>query len=297
MSPRRLILVDGTFALYRSYFAIKHLSTSDGTPTNALFGLVRLIGQLREQWRPTHLAVIFDGGSPARRLALLPEYKAQRPPMPTDLRSQFPLAEEYLAAARVRWLRLDNEEADDVMATIATRACAGCDPVLLLTNDKDLFQIVGGPIALLSAGAKGEPMGPAAVRERTGVAPDRIVDWLALIGDSVDNIPGVPGVGPKTAARLIAEFGSVSGLWNRLGEVASDKLRSTLASCRCQVERNMSMVRLDTGVDVPVQIDDLALRDEDRSALLAFYDRMQFTSLARGLREPDLFGSMGVVEG
>jgi DNA polymerase-1 len=293
MSSRRLILIDGTFSLYRSFFAIKHLTANDGTPTNALFGFVRLLGQLREQWRPTHWAVVFDGGLPERRLALLPQYKAQRPPMPPDLRRQFPLAEEYLTAARVPWLRIASQEADDVMATLAVRAARECERVLLFTSDKDLYQLVGGPVAMLSSGAKGEVLDATGIRERTGVPPERVADWLALVGDHVDNIPGVPGVGPKTAASLIDTFGSIEALWPRLGEIRSERVRGALAESRPVVERNLAMVRLDTAVPVSQGLDELTVQSEDRARLLAFYERMGFATLARGLREPDMFGEMG----
>jgi len=291
MCSRTLLLVDGTFALYRAFFAIRGLSTRAGQPTNAVFGLVRMMHQLREQWKPTHWAVVLDGGAPARRLALLPEYKAQRPPMPAALRQQTPLAEEYLDCANVRRIRQERQEADDVMASLAIHAASDVDRVLLVTSDKDLFQMVGERVRILAAGVKGELLDAAAVRERTGVTPERVVDWLALVGDAVDNIPGVPGVGPKTAAKLIDRFGSAEGILARLDEVEQEKVRRSLAANRDQVTRNLNLVRLDTSLDVPLGGDDLRVVPEDRDRLLAFYERMEFVSLARALRQPDLFGS------
>ena len=290
MSSRRLILVDGTYALYRAFFAIRNLATSAGQPTNAVFGFVRMLGQLREQWRPTHWVVVFDG-APRRRLAAWPEYKAQRPPAPDALKAQFAPVEEYLRCARVPCRRLADEEADDVIATLAVRAAAEGAEALMATNDKDLFQLVGERIALLQP-AEGGPVrnGAAEVERKTGVPPERIVDWLSLTGDTVDNIPGVRGVGHKTAATLLARFGNLEALWARLEEVPQEKLRTALRGARERVELNRELVRLDTNVDCPLNWDELGVTAADTGALLAFYERMEFRRLARDLSAPQLFG-------
>ena len=208
--------MDGTAIAYRAFFAIRQLSTRAGRPTNAVYGFIRMVRQLEAAWRPSHWAVVFDGGLPAARMQLLPAYKAQREKMPDELRQQFAPIEEYLRRSAVATVRLEAQEADDAMASLTARARADGAEVLLATSDKDLLQLVADGVAVVSPVAGGARMGPAEVEAKLGVAPGRVVEWLALTRDTADNIPGVPGVGPKTAARLLHDFGSLAGVWARL---------------------------------------------------------------------------------
>ena len=290
MTQRRLILVDGLASLYRSFYAIRDLSTADGRPTNAVYGVVRMLGQLREQWAPTHWAVVFDGGRPEERLALQPEYKAQRPDMPDPLRAQIAVVEDYLDRAGIRWVRSQGQEADDVIASIAAELGPQAGEVLIVTNDKDLYQVVQEGVRIVANVGKGVVMGAAEVEEKTGVGPSRIVEWLALVGDTADNIPGVPGVGAKTAAKLLGEFGSVESLFARLPEIPSQKLRESLEASREIVTRNMDLVRLNTELGTPFSLEELSVKPADPARLLPFLEDLEFESLARDLREPDLFG-------
>jgi DNA polymerase-1 len=284
-----LLLVDGMAAVYRAFYAIRNLKTSIGMPTNAIFGFIRMLEQLVKIWQPTHLAVVFDGGLPPERLELAADYKANRAPMPDDLRSQLDPINEYLAAAAIPSVRMDACEADDVMATLAAQAGSADDHVLLATHDKDLFQIVGGAVQIVPIAGKADAMGSSEVAAKTGVRPEQIVDWLALIGDSADNIKGVPGVGPKTATKLLVEFGDVSGVWEHLDEISGEKLRKSLGESRELVERNQRMVKLSTSIpDVP-DWHGFEVTTPGAGQLLAFYERMEFHALARALREPELF--------
>lgn len=285
----RFLLVDGSATMYRAFYAIRTLSTRAGLPTNALYGFIRMLSQMREVWAPTHWMVIFDGGSPPRRLEALPEYKAQRAPMPDELRSQIPLIERYLDCARVDSLRVNKEEADDVMATLATRASRDGGEVLLATSDKDMYQLVDAQVHVVSVAGKPERMDPEAVRAKTGVLPEHIIPWLALIGDTADNIPGVPGVGPKTAAALLGEYGSVDALMAKVESVARPKLREALQGHMETVTRNLELVRLETDLDLPFSWSDAVVRNGDHAALLSFFEEMEFGTLAKALREPDLF--------
>lgn len=231
--------------------------------------------------------VAFDGGLPPERVSLVPTYKAQRDAMPDEMREQLPLVNEYLSLSSIPFLRLDQCEADDIIATVA-RARPEDVEVFIATSDKDLFQLVGEGTCIISPSGENQRMTRDAVFEKTGVWPEQIVDWLALTGDASDNIPGLKGVGPKTAAKLLAQFGSLESLWNRMEEVQKEKLRNQLVEKRDLVERNVQMVRLMDGIEGVPDFSELAVRPPARE-LLPFFERMEFHAMARNLREPELF--------
>jgi DNA polymerase-1 len=282
MPENTLLLVDGTAVAYRAYYAIAELSTRAGKPTNAVFGFIKMLQQLEQLWKPTHWSVVFDGGTPEERLIRLPTYKAQREPMPAPLRAQFADIERYLDLAGVQSIRMDRQEADDVIATLASAASSG---VLIATSDKDLYQLINDRVFMISPSKAGSRIGSAEVVEKTGVRPEKIVEWLALTGDTVDNIPGVPGVGPKTAAKLLAQFGSLENLWPKLDEVASQKIREALAAHRADVVRNVELVTLRRDLKVPISVDLMGVRRIDPARMVPFYEEMEFGSLAKPLRE------------
>lgn len=265
---------------YRSFHAIPLLTAKDGTPTNAVLGFVKGVRLLQERFQPTHQAVIFDGGLPAFRMERLPEYKAQRAPMPDDLFRQLPLLDEFLDAARLARVRLDGQEADDVIATLACEAERAGGSVVISTNDKDLFQLVSERVVIATPARDAPVMGPAEVAAKTGVPPARIPEWLALTGDSVDNIPGVPGVGPKTASRLLEQFPSIDALWAGIDTVSGDKLRESLRAAKSDVERNLALVTLDCAAAGVPALDDLRPAVPDFAALRAFFLRLDMPSLA-----------------
>ncbi len=290
MSFRRLLMVDGTGYLYRSFFGIKGLSTQDGKPTNAVFGFIRAIRQFQQVWKPTHFVVAWDGGTPVERLERLPTYKSQRPPMPDALREQIAPIMDYLERAAVTVIRLERQEADDVLASLAMWATSdGADEILIASSDKDLFQLVDDHVSLITASRDEPKMGREAVRAKTGVYPDQIVDWLALTGDTADNIPGVEGLGPKTAARLLGQFGSLDSLWERLAEVESERIRSRLGASRALVENNVRLIRLRRDLGCSPGWDALAVQPESPAKLRPFYERLELHSLLKGLEQPDLF--------
>ncbi len=285
---QRLVLIDGMSVLYRAFFALPPLSTRDGRPTHAVLGFVKMVRQARDVRLPSHWAVVFDGGLPQERMDLLAQYKAQRPPMPQALRDQVIPVERYLELARVPCVRVQGEEADDVMASMARRFQSEVDEVLLVTSDKDMAQLVGERIRVAAPSGREAPAGPEQVIERFGVAPGQIVEWLALTGDASDNIPGVPGVGHKTAAKLLAAFGGLEALWNNLERVTPDRLRKALSENRGTVERNLAMVRLR---DVPCAMDleSLRVRAPDAPRLRAYFEEMEFRALANETAQADLF--------
>lgn len=289
MPARTLLLLDGTGLFYRSFFAIKGLTAHSGAPTNAVFGFVRAVHQMIDVFKPTHFAVAWDGGAPAERLEMLPEYKAQRPPMPDALRAQFEPVREFVERRGVPFIRLERQEADDILATLAHWGEPESEAVLIASSDKDLYQLVTEKTRVVSTGKDDTRVGREGVLERTGVYPEQIVDWLALTGDNVDNIPGVEGLGPKTAAKLLSRFGTLAAMWSRMAEVESDRLRDKLLASRDLVDRNQSLVRLRTDLDCRLDWSALELKPEDPERTAPFYERMEFHSLVRRAEQRELF--------
>lgn len=278
----RMLIVDGHAYAYRSFHAIRHLNSPSGAPTNAIYGFIKTIEKMRTQLAPTHAAVVWDGGLHAQRMEAHPEYKAQRPPMPAGLEKQIDGIVYYLQAAGVASLCRDGVEADDWIALIARRF-AGEMPVVIASSDKDFMQLVSPRIGLLNPNDKSERIWTAAdVRAKSGVAPEQIVDWLSLLGDSVDNIPGVPGVGPKTAADLLNQFGSIEALYARLSEVKSERHRASLQAASAAVRRNQELIRLRD--DSPeVSLEELALRKPDPDRLRDLYGEWGFKGMLAAL--------------
>ena len=278
-------MVDGHAYDYRAFHAIRELRSPEGKPTNAIYGFVKMLEKMRAAVMPTHLIVVWDGGLSAERLAALPEYKAQRPEMPADLRPQLDGIVSFLAAAGIASYRADGVEADDYIATLARLAGADWN-VVIASSDKDFMQLVSPQIGLLNPNDKtGTIWGCAQVLAKTGVAPEQVADWLALMGDAVDNIPGVPGVGPKTAAELLKQFGSVENLLARLAEVKSEKLRAALRAAAGDVVRNQKLVRLPA---VPCEFapEKMALQAGDQAALRQLFGGWGFKGMLEALAAP-----------
>ena len=281
----QLLIIDGHAYAYRAFHAIRELRSPEGKPTNAIYGFVKMLEKMRTVVQPTHLIVVWDGGLNAERLAALPDYKAQRPEMPSDLRPQFDEIESFLAAAGIASYRADGVEADDYIATLA-RAAAKSWNVVIASSDKDFMQLVSARIGLFNPNDKtGTIWGREQVFAKTGVEPEQVADWLALMGDAVDNIPGVPGVGPKTAAELLKQFGSVENLLARLDEVKSEKLRQSLRESATAVARNQRLVQLP---EVPCEFapENLAVRAGDGEALRRLYAGWGFKGMLAALGAP-----------
>ncbi len=275
-----LLLVDGHAYGYRAFHAIQRLTSPTGQPTNAIFGFIKMLAKLRQTVKPTHIAVVWDGGLSTERTSALPEYKAQRPPMPPELAEQLEEIAAYLDAAGIASFKQLDVEADDYIACIAKRAAECGMQVFIASSDKDFLQLVSLQIAVINPNDKSlTPWTAERVRAGTGVEPAQIVDWLSLVGDNSDNIPGVPGVGPKTAAELLSRFGSVKTLFERLGEVKSDKIRAALESARDLVARNQQLIRLKD--DLPLDFNPERLRPHlpDKERLRELYMRWGFKSL------------------
>ncbi|MCA1809208.1 MAG: 5'-3' exonuclease [Lentisphaerae bacterium] len=285
----RLLLVDALALIYRAFHAIPDLRNAAGLPTNALFGFVKTVAQLEQIWRPTHGLVVFDGGIPQVRRELLQEYKAQRPPMPDAMRSQLPLIQIYLSHTGFKSVRQVEQEADDILATMAARAESVGWEVLVATADKDLMQIVTERVSLVIPGKADRRIGPDEVLLKTGVLPGQIVDWLALVGDNADNIPGVPGVGPKTAARWLKAWQDLPGIWQNTGSLQPERCRLSLLENRHVVERNRLLMYLERNLPGLCALEECRRQSPDVTGLLKFYREHNMQALARALSEPELF--------
>lgn len=281
--PGRIALIDGHSLFHRAFFALPPLATADGQPTGAVYGFLTMLLRLLEDERPTHLAVAMDRPEPTFRHLEFREYKAQRAEMPADLRSQLPLLRRVLEALRVATAERPGAEADDVIGTLATLAAAEGFEVLVVTGDRDALQLVSPQITVLYTRrgiSEIDRLDPAAVRERYGVGPERLVDIKALVGDTSDNYPGVPTIGEKTAAKLVSAFGTVEELLERLAEVGPPRVQKALAEHAETVRRNKRLATILR--DVPLDFAPAALRrvPPDPEAALPVFAELGFRSLA-----------------
>ena len=282
----RLLLVDGHYYAYRSFFAIRDLTNSRGEPTNAVFGFVKALRKMLTDVRPDAAAVVWDAGLPERRMELLPSYKQQREETPDQLEVQFPVIEEAASALGFHNVSLKGHEADDLIASYAAAVRAEKPDVIIATNDKDIYALVDDRVSIYSTNKTDlkDPkdgfalLGPSEVETKWGVPPRMIPDVLALTGDTVDNIPGVDGVGPKTAAKLVREHGAVSGLAADPSVIKNEKLRDKVAATADRLRLNLELVRLDDDLPLPVAVQDLVVRP-DPKAMLEVARRCEFRSL------------------
>ncbi len=275
-----LLLWDGHAYAYRAYHAIRRLNSPDGRPTNAIYGFTKMLTKAIATLKPTHVAVVWDGGLAPERMILLPEYKAQRPPMPDALEQQLSLIQELVRAQGFASLLREGVEADDWIGALALAAQQESLPVVIASADKDFLQMVCGGVRLLNPNDKSEKLWTGEdVVQKTGVPPGRIVDWLSLMGDAVDNIPGAPGIGPKTAAALLNQFGSLDLLYARIEEVTPERIRESLRVSRETVFRNRDMVRLRPELVPDADLGALKPGMPDHTRLRAIYSACGFRSL------------------
>ena len=285
--PRiRLYLVDGSAYIFRAYHALPPLTRkSDGLPVGAVSGFCNMMWKLLcdmkgDPDQPTHLAVIFDHSEKTFRNELYDKYKAHRPPPPEDLVPQFALVRDATRAFGVPAIELPGYEADDLIAAYACKVRDLGGETVIVSSDKDLMQLVGEGVSMLDT-MKNVKIGPEQVFEKFGVGPDKVVDVQALCGDSVDNVPGAPGIGVKTAALLINEFGDLDTLLARASEIKQDKRRQTLIDFADQIRLSRELVRLDCDTPLPQPLDEMKAADPDAAVLGAFLEEMQFSTLAR----------------
>ena len=274
-----LVLIDGPNYVFRAFHAVRHnLANSKGEPTNAVFGYVQMLRSILKDLSPTHVAVVFDPKGGTFRNRIYPEYKAHRPPMPEDLAAQWSSVFDVTDAFKLNRICIEDYEADDVIATLAKQAEAKGWDVTMVSTDKDLMQLVNERIWMLDTMRK-KDYGPEEVKEKWGVGPERIHDLLALAGDSADNIPGVPGIGPKTAVQLLEAYGDLEGVLKHAPEIKQNKRRENLIEFADDARLSYRLVALDEHVDVGIELEELAVSLPDRPKLAELFKRLEFRRL------------------
>ena len=286
----RVFLVDGSGYIFRAYHALPRLTrASDGLPIGAVAGFCNMLWKMLREFengeKPTHFAVIFDASEKTFRNEMYSEYKAHRPPAPEDLVPQFSLIRDATRAFGAPAIDMIGYEADDLIATYARQAARAGATVTIVSSDKDLMQLIEDGRIFLYDPMKQKPLGPDAVMEKFGVAPDKVIDVQALIGDSVDNVPGAPGIGPKTAAELIGQFGDLDTVLARAGEIKQQKRRETLINFADQIRMSRDLVTLKDDVPVEETLESFAARDITQDHLIEFLEAMEFKTLTRRVRE------------
>jgi DNA polymerase-1 len=284
-----LFLVDGSGYIFRAYHALPPLTRkSDGLQVNAVLGfcnmLWKLLCDMKPDEKPTHLAVVFDKSEKTFRTEMYDDYKANRSAPPDDLIPQFPLIREAVRAFDIPCLEMAGFEADDLIATYARQACAAKATTTIVSSDKDLMQLVCDTVTLYDT-MKDKRIGAPEVFEKFGVTPEKVIEVQALIGDTSDNVPGVPGIGVKTAAQLIIEFGDLETLLARAGEIKQEKRRQSLIEHAEKARLSKRLVTLDQNVKLDVPVEDLAVHEPDYRRLIAFLKAMEFNTLTRRVAE------------
>ncbi|PCJ57559.1 MAG: DNA polymerase I, partial [Candidatus Hydrogenedentota bacterium] len=276
----QLFIVDGMAYAFRSYYAIRNLRDSKGQPTNAVFGFARMLLKIIREFEPSHIVMVFDAPGKTFRDDMYPEYKANRDATPDDLITQFPLIDELVEAFNIPILRIPGVEADDVLGTLAiTAEAAGMEPVLV-TGDKDILQCVTDVAKVFdpSKGDTGKWYGPDEVKERYGVPPEHVIDVLGLMGDSADNVPGVRGIGEKTAKKLLEKYHTMQGVYDNIEDLKG-KQKERLIEDKEKAFLSLELVTLRTDVPLEHTLDDFKREELNSPQLAAIFERFEFRQL------------------
>src|SRR5271157_5519263 len=281
---RTLFLVDGSGYIFRAFFALPQLHNSRGLPTNAVYGFARMLLKLLKEERPSDIAIVFDTAKKTFRDDLFESYKANRPAPPSDLVVQIPYIHRLVEAFRIKSIMLDGYEADDVIGTLASRAARKKFNVTIVTADKDFMQLVGPNVTLWDT-MRDKRTGVREVHARFGLEPRALIDVMALMGDPIDNVKGVPGVGEKTATALIQKFGSLEGLYANLDRLEEAKVRGAaklaglIAEHRSDADLARKLVRIDTEVPIEIDPEDLGWPGIDNKSVAETLRELEFNSL------------------
>jgi DNA polymerase-1 len=274
-----LYLIDGSSYIFRAFFGVRqNLSTSKGLPTNALYGFVTMLQRVVRDECPDYLTVTFDSKEKTFRHEMYADYKANRESPPEDLMKQFPYFERLVEAHNIHSIRVPGVEADDIIGTLTRQGQQAGLQVVIVSGDKDMMQLIAPDVVMLDT-MKGKRFGKKEVIEKFGVGPDKVIDVMGLMGDSSDNIPGVKGVGPKTAADLIQKFGSIENMYEHIEEIDKKKLKDKLITDKENAELSRKLVTIDTAVPMDCTIEDLKVRAVDNTALTEIFTELEFSSL------------------
>ena len=275
---KKIALIDGYGFVFRAYHSIPPLTRNDGTPVGAVFGFTTMLLKLLASLNVSHIAVIFDSGSKTFRNDIYPEYKANRPPCPEDLIPQFSIVRESAEALNISILEKIGFEADDIIATIAKKSAKEGFEVVIVSSDKDLMQLIDENIKMFDA-MKNKMVSFNEVQEKFSVEPSKVLEVLSLIGDSSDNVPGVRGIGPKTASELINQFENLENLYENLDKIKQEKRRAMLEENKSNAFLSKKLIRLDENVELGIEIDDLKVRIIEPKKLINFLENQGFRSL------------------
>ncbi|MCI5049773.1 MAG: DNA polymerase I [Rickettsiales bacterium] len=279
-----LILVDASGYIFRAFHALPPLTRPDGTPVGAVYGYIGMLTKTLDALHATHVGVIFDAARHNFRNEIYPDYKANRGETPEELIPQFPLVREATAALNLPCIEMENYEADDLIAAYAKEGVKQGMEVVILSSDKDLMQLINDDVSMYDP-MKQKHMGHDAVIDKFGVPPEKVIEVQALIGDSIDNVPGVPGIGPKTAALLIEEYGDLEGVLQNADQIKQNKRRESLIEFADQARISYELVQLNTSMDLPTPIADLTRKDADPKTLLGFLKEQNFKALTKKMEE------------
>ncbi len=278
---RKLVLVDGSSYIYRAYYALPPLTSPKGEPTGAVYGFIRMISKLLNELNPDYIAVIFDAPGKTFRHEEYKEYKAQRKETPDDLRVQIPKIKEIIKLFGIKVLEKEGYEADDIIATLAKKGKEKGFEVYVVTPDKDMLQLVEDNIYVLNP-VTDKVYNREKVKEKYGIYPEQFIDYLAIVGDPVDNIIGVKGVGPKTAAKLLQKYGSLKNILKSLDKLP-ERIRKAFEEVQDKLEENMFLVKLKNDVPLEIDVEDLKKRKTDWEKLLEVFEELGFKSLLKEL--------------
>jgi len=275
-------LIDGSAYIYRAYHAIAPLTSSKGTPTNAVLGFANMVKRLIREKQPAFLAIAFDSRGPVFRHQIYQAYKANRPPMPDDLRLQIPFIKKFVTASNILMLEEQGVEADDIIASAVKMFTASGHKVVVVSGDKDLLQLVSDDVVMWDP-MKDRVMDRAAIHQKYALYPEQLLDFFSLVGDASDNVPGVPGVGPKTAEKLINTYGSLEGLYQHIDDLKQSRVKEQIVENRGLAFIARTLIQLKTDVTIPVELSRYALADANNEELAEIYTELEFSSLLKGV--------------
>ena len=277
---KEIYIIDGSSYIYRAYYAIRGLSNSKGFPTNAIYGFVNMLLKILNDKKPDLLAIAFDPMGPTKRYEAYEAYKAQRPKMPDALSVQIPYIHKVVGAFNIPILMMEGYEADDVIGTVSGKGEEDGYEVIIVSGDKDMFQLITPHVRIYDP-MKDKFYGEAEALEKFGVSPSRVAEVMGLMGDSIDNIPGVSGIGEKTAKALISEFGTIEHLLAHIDEVKKPKLRSLLQEQGDMARLSRELALIHTGLPVNIDYNNFKLSEPDHNKIIEIFKELEFSNLLK----------------